>query len=113
MADYNPNQFEKPKVPEMVRVRWEKHEEWDALYVNGYLDRVGDSYLTDERISTLAGVKDIEMDFLRGGEYRTDAADTLAELYTYHEETVGRKQKADRLREQAQKLLDEADSLDQ
>lgn len=56
------------------------HEgEWEALYVDGKLDKVGDAYLIDERVRQLAGVEEIHGDFLMGGNFREDCAQTLEE----------------------------------
>ena len=111
MADYNPNQFDKPSIPEMTVVKWEDHEDWSALYVNGKLDRVGDHYLTEERIQTLAQVNEIHADFLVGGVSKKDAPATLDEVLEHHKNTIGKRLQADRLRKQAAELLAKADEL--
>lgn len=65
----------------MQLVRYEGTGEWSALYVDGKLDKVGDHYLIEERISELAGVTCIQSDdFLRGGDTREDVAPTLEAL---------------------------------
>ena len=65
-------------MPKFVRYT---AEEWSALYIDGTLDVVGDSYLVDERIAELLGVEDQSSDaFLRGGNTREDVAQTLDEL---------------------------------
>jgi hypothetical protein len=56
--------------------------EWSALYVDGKLDQVGDSYLADDRIRELYGITDIsERDGARfvlpRGCHREDVPDTL------------------------------------
>lgn len=67
----------------LTRVTSENVEEWAALYVDGVLDRVGDSYLIDERIRDLAQVEEKDGNFLLGGNYRDDAAKTLEEIDQY------------------------------
>jgi hypothetical protein len=65
----------------MKLVRYTGSEDWSALYVDGDLDRVGDHYLIDERIQELYKVEDIRSDdFMRGGNYSHDVAQTLAEV---------------------------------
>ena len=65
----------------MDLVRYTGSDDWSALYVDGKLDRIGDHYLIDERISELTGVTDYSSDdFLQGGDDRDSAAQTLEEL---------------------------------
>lgn len=62
-------------------VRYSGSDDWSALYIDGKLDRVGDHYLIDERISQLLGVEDISSDdFLRGGNQREDVAESLLDI---------------------------------
>ncbi len=114
MADYNPNQFhqEPYKLPKLTVASWGDHEEWTALYIDGYLDQVGDSYLIDERIAEIAKVEYIEADFLQGGDNRETVAQTLDELKAYNEKTGVARQRAQELRNRAQALLEQADLLE-
>jgi hypothetical protein len=57
-------------------------EEWSALYVDGKLDIVGDSYLIDDRISELFGVTEYQDEsFMQGGNDYGDVAPTLDALH--------------------------------
>jgi polysaccharide deacetylase 2 family uncharacterized protein YibQ len=88
--------------------------EWSALYVDGKLDRVGDHYTVDERISDLTGVTVVSSDdFLRGGNSREDVAQTLEDIETYAKsaDATAAEAKAEGLREQARALLAEADRI--
>ena len=88
-------------------------EEWSALYVDGELDKVGDTYLIDERLRYLAGVVTIStMDFLRGGGTRSDVAQNYEELKEYRHARLDRQRRAKDLRTQAAALQQEADELD-
>jgi hypothetical protein len=86
--------------------------EWSALYVHGILDRVGDHYLIDERIRELTGVVTLQTDdFLRGGDKRHEVAPDIDMLREYRTQRRDREERAAALRQQAQRLLEEADSL--
>jgi len=88
-------------------------EEWSALYVDGDLRIVGDSYLIDEEISTIYGVEEIDSDvFLRGGNTREDVAKTLDEVYNYQEQQNKNLQEAEKLRAEANKLMEMAKALE-
>lgn len=89
-------------------------EEWSALYINGQLDTVGDSYLVDERLEELLEVKHYDSDdYFLGNPVQSyaTAAKTLAEIETYQKEKLDAKVKAETLREEAKRLLEEADKL--
>lgn len=98
--------------PKLTVVTWDAHEEWSALYINGKLDRVGDRYLTDERIAELVGVEYIDADFLGGGNTRNDAFETLDGLHYYNNEIAEAHRKAETLRAQAAELIRRANELD-
>lgn len=87
--------------------------EWSALYVNGVLDRVGDHYVTEERVYELTGVT-VEQteDFMRGGDKRADVAPTLVDVDAYRVKREETERRAAALRDQAQALLEEAVLLD-
>lgn len=87
-------------------------DEWAALYVDGKLDRVGDSYLAEERAFELLGVKVVQDDaFLQGQDQAAGVAKTLDELYVYTDDRDRRKAHAERLRTEAANLLTQADQL--
>lgn len=87
--------------------------EWAALYVDGKLERVGDSYLAEERAFELAGVAtEHDNAFMRGQDKREGVAQTLDEVAAYRAERERRAAEARRLREQATQLLADADALD-
>ena len=70
-------------VDGMKLVRY-RDEEWSALYINGELDTVGDSYLSDDRISELLDITEISDNaFLQGGDSYEDVAKTLEEVEAY------------------------------
>lgn len=93
-------------------VRYSVGEEWSALYVDGRLDRIGDSYLADERIAELAGVIEGESDVMRAVNTRDEAPKTLDELADREGELQTRIESAAILRAEAQRLLDEAASIE-
>ena len=88
-------------------------EEWSALYVDGALDRVGDTDNVEERIRELAGVITLQTDdFLQGGNGRSDVAQTLDALRAYRAARRSRRREADRMRAQAMEMLRVAEELD-
>ena len=96
----------------LTRYTSEEVEEWAALYVDGKLDTVGDSYLIDDRIIELTGVDDREGNFLLGGNTRDDCAQTIDQIEVYEAERDIQIAKAARLREEAEKLIEEAKRLE-
>lgn len=87
--------------------------EWSALYVDGRLNRVGDSYLIDERVLELLGVEERHSDdFLMGQDTSKGCAQTLTELEKYREAREAREAEAARLRAEADELLERAATLD-
>ena len=59
-------------------------EDWAALYVNGTLDIVGDSYLAEERAFDILGVNIVQDPaFMRGQTARDGVAQTLDEVADY------------------------------
>jgi hypothetical protein len=88
-------------------------EEWAALYVDGRLERVGDSYLAEERAFEILGVTTIQDDaFLRGQTSRDGVAKTLSDVAAYRAQRDEQRAEADRLRREAERLLAEASALD-
>jgi hypothetical protein len=87
-------------------------EEWAALYVDGKLDRQGDTYWVEERAFELAGVTTVRDDaFLRGGSSRDETAKTLQEVGEYRRARLERRERAAQLREEAARLEREAQEL--
>jgi hypothetical protein len=91
--------------------------EWSALYVDGKLDRVGDSYLAEERIHELYEITDIsEVDGARfvlpRGCHREDVPDTLDAARQMIAAGELKLAKAAEMREQAKAMLAEADRLE-
>ncbi len=89
--------------------------EWAALYIDGQLDHdsVGDSYLAEERAFELLGVKTVQDDaFMRGQDQRVGVARTLGEVDEYRWSRDNKAAEAARKREEAARLIAEADELD-
>ena len=97
----------------MKIVRYSGSDDWSALYIDGKLDRVGDHYMIDERISEIVGVETIYSDdFLRGGDSRDDVAETTEQITEYGDLKAERENRASELRMQARRLLEEAERLE-
>jgi len=82
-------------------------EEWSALYQDGSLVKVGDSYLTDEYLANFLNVEEIDSDdcFL-GKEHTYDnVAQNIDEILAYGQEVEDAKKVAQSLKEQAESLL--------
>lgn len=87
-------------------------EEWAALYVDGKLDRVGDTYNTEERAFELAGVTTVQdAAFMRGQNYRDGVAQTLEEVREYAADRDRRLAEAADLERQAADLNARAKEL--
>ena len=87
-------------------------EEWSAVYLDGVLQRVGDSYLADEWVRAHFGVTTVQDDaFMRGQNARSGVAPTLTALAQYRDERDAARAEAERLRAEAARLLAEADGL--
>ena len=68
-------------MPNFVRYN---DDEWSALYQDGKLVVIGDSYLSDYYLANYLKVEDIDSDdFLMGGSTRDQAAKTLQEIEDY------------------------------
>lgn len=88
-------------------------ESWAALYVDGELVTVGDSYLAEERAFLILGVKTVQDDaFMRGQSQRAGVAKNLAEVASYRQQREERRAEAARLRGEAERLLKEAQAFD-
>lgn len=95
-----------------LEIHYDPNGEWAALYVDGRLEKVGDSYLAEERAFEILGVRVIQDDaFLRGQSQASGVAQTLDEVVTYAEEKVRRMVEAGDLREEAARLLAQADEI--
>ena len=87
--------------------------EGSGVYLDGKLQRVGDTYLADEWVRGHFGVVTIlSSDYMRGDDSPHDAAQTLDEVRAYTYEREAREQRAADLRAQAERLRAEADALD-
>ena len=84
---------------------------WSALYINGVLDQIGDSYNVAERIEALLGVRTQESEVMAAVQRRADAPSTLAELRSMEAERRRLLDEAEGLRRQAAALAAEADAL--
>ena len=59
-------------------------DDWSALYLDGKLIQLGDHYLVQEKIEEIFGIEVYDSDdFLRGGNSREHAAQTLEEVNEY------------------------------
>lgn len=88
-------------------------DDWAALYVDGKLDCVGDSYIAEERALTMLGVVLITDDaFMRGQRYRDGVAGTLEEVEEFRSQRATALDKAEALRDEAARLLAEAENLE-
>jgi alpha-D-ribose 1-methylphosphonate 5-triphosphate synthase subunit PhnG len=88
-------------------------DEWAALYVDGRLKSVGDTYVAEEQALTMCGVKLVHDDaFMRGQDRREGVAPTLADAAIYRDEREQRRAKAAEMREQAKRMLDDAAELE-
>lgn len=86
--------------------------EWSALYVNSQLDTVGDHYLSDERIRSIAGVVEVfSEDFMRGQNTREGVAKTVDEVEEYRTAREDRERRAEELEQQARELERQAAEL--
>lgn len=91
-------------------------DDWAALYKDGKLvDRsVGDSYLAEEQALDMLGVKLVHDDsFLRGQNQRSGVATTLEEVEEYRIWRERARAEAQRLRGEAEVLLERAKELEQ
>ena len=87
-------------------------EEWAALYVDGKLKTVGDSYLAEEMALNLLGVKIVQDDaYMRGQNQRDGVAKTLDEVHEYRVKRDAALARAAELRAQAAELEAQAAAL--
>lgn len=96
----------------MQVVRYSGENDWSALYVDGKLERVGDHYLIDERISELLGVElEQNDDFMQGGKNYEDVAQTLDEARTYERTRLQKEFEIEQLEQRAADLQQQADEI--
>jgi hypothetical protein len=88
-------------------------DDWAALYVDGKLERVGDTYHAEERALNLCGVVLVQNNaFMRGQTAADGVAKTLDEIRTYAADRDLRIARAQRLREQAADLVHKASQIE-
>lgn len=88
-------------------------DDYAALYVDGLLVTVGNSYIVEGKAFGILGVRQVQDDaFMRGQTEREGAARSLAEVDSYRAERERRKEAAAKLRKEAAKLLAEAAALE-
>jgi hypothetical protein len=88
-------------------------DEWAALYVDGKLERVGDSYLAEERAFEILGVRIVQDDaFMRGQKRADGVAQSINEVEALREQREENRRRAAELRHQAERLLQQAGELD-
>jgi len=85
-------------------------EEWTAVYLDGTLQRVGDSYLADEWLQEHAGVKVVPDSPCMIDDHK--AFRTLAEVEAEAERRASLAAQAQALRLQAAELMGRAQELD-
>lgn len=87
-------------------------KEWTMVYHNGLLVRAGDSYLADEWLQELAGVKVVQDDASVCIPDGHNALRTLAEAEAAMEDHRENVQVAENMRVKARRLLADADALE-
>ena len=93
-------------------------EEWDALYVDGKLRRVGDKYLINETLREILGCVEIDSDayFLGGKGYAEEVPTRIETVEEYRtrltNEVAQRRVMAESLRAQAAQLEAEAAAIE-
>jgi hypothetical protein len=92
-------------------VRFEIGDGWSALYVDGRLDKIGDSHNVTERIEELLGVDCQESEVMDAVQQRQDAPKTLADLRVLEAARRTALAEAETLRQQAADLIAQADAL--
>ncbi len=87
--------------------------EWAALYVDGRLVTVGDSYLAEEKAFSLLGVRRVQDSaFMCGQDQRAGVAPTLEDVAAYAADRDRRLARARELHEQAARLREQALELE-
>lgn len=95
------------------RIEFHTEGEWTAVYLDGDLVRVGDSYLADEWLQSFVGVKSVDDDaFMQGQNQYDGVANTLDEVAAYAAERQQKRDRAATLRAEAERLEAEAKELD-
>lgn len=89
----------------MSQIEFHEEGEWTAVYEDGKLVRVGDSYLADEWLQAKFGVVVVQDDaFMRGQNQREGVAQTLDEVREYREAREARRARVAELRAEADRL---------
>lgn len=87
-------------------------EEWSALYINGELTDVGDTYWVEEQLFAYIGVEqDVDDSFMQGQKDREGVAQTLDEVKAYRNRVEEAERQAAELRRQADELERQAREL--
>lgn len=88
--------------------------DWAALYKDGKLVRVGDSYLAEERALELLGVEIVHNDaFMRGQSRKDGVAQTLDEVDEYILDRLNRHNLAEEKKIEIERLLGQVRELEQ
>jgi len=86
---------------------------WAALYVDGNLERIGDSYLAEELAFEILGVTIVrDASFMRGQSQADGVARTLDDVAAYRAQRDEKWATAEQLRAEAARLLAEAKELE-
>lgn len=95
-----------------VQVNLISSEEWSALYINGELTDVGDTYWVEEQLFSYIGVEeDVDDAFMQGQKDRSGVAQTLDEVQAYRDRVAEADRQAAELRRQADELERQAREL--
>lgn len=95
------------------QIEFHQSDGWTAVYLNGQLQRVGDSYLADEWLQERVGITVVDDDaFLLGQGTKAGVAPTLDEVHQFTETRQEKVTRAAELRARAADLLTQASELD-
>lgn len=94
------------------KIQFRVFGEWTAVYLNGELARVGDSYLADEWLQERCGVEVVEDPHQLCMADPWKAYPTLAEVEEREDAFKRRQVEAAHLREQAAELARRADQIE-
>jgi hypothetical protein len=98
-------------MPDRIQFR-RVGEEWTAVYLNGNLARVGDSYLADEWLAEHYGVEIVDDTDSACMADNHNALPTLAQVEQAEQRIAADRAAADRLRADADALLAAARDLE-
>lgn len=94
------------------RIQFRRYGEWTMVYLNGKLIRAGDHYLADEWLQQRYAVEVVDDDKGLCMTNLREAVPTLAEVEAIERRDAEAIAEADRLRDEARKLLDRANTID-